>query len=138
MRIRTVKPEFWANEKMAVMPDFTRLLAIGLLNYADDYGYFWANHLMIRGALFPFEEDSTRVRRSLAQLGSLGYLKLGKSADGREAGFIVKFSIHQRVDKARDSDIKPLVSFVDHSSNDLGLIDDESQLDRKGMERIGK
>jgi hypothetical protein len=57
MRIRTVKPEFWTNEKMAALPDFTRLVALALLNYADDHGYFWANSLMMRGALFPFEDE---------------------------------------------------------------------------------
>lgn len=123
---------------MSVMPDFTRLLALGLLNYADDHGYFWANPLMIRGALFPFEEDSTRIRRALAQLAAEGYLRIGKAPDGREAGHIVKFSVHQRVDKPAKSEIQPLISFQDDSSNVLGLFDDQSCLDRKGLEGIGK
>lgn len=138
MRIRTIKPAFWTNEKMARMPDFTRLLAIGLLNYADDHGYFWANPLMIRGALFPFDEDSSKVRRALAQLASEGYLRIGKAHDGREAGHIVKFSTHQRVDKPATSEIQPLVSFDDDSKNVLGLFDDQSALDRKGKEGIGR
>ncbi len=132
MRIRTIKPEFWANEKMARMPDFTRLLAIGLLNYADDHGYFWANPLMIRGALFPFDEDSSKVRRGLAQLQSEGFIRLGKTADDREAGHIVKFAKHQRIDRARDSDIQHLVTFDEASTNDRRSLDDDSLLDRKG------
>lgn len=135
MRIRTVKPSFWTNEKMAILPDFTRLLAIGLLNYADDHGYFWANPLMIRGALFPFEEDSSRIRRALSQLEAEGYLKLAKADDGREAGWVVKFLRHQRVDKPQDSEILPLVEF---SKNVPRTIQDESTLDRKGRDSIGK
>jgi hypothetical protein len=138
MRIRTVKPVFWANEKMSAMPDFTRLLALALLNYADDYGFFWANPLMIRGALFPFEEDSKKIRGSLPQLVAIGYIRIGKTPDGREAGEIINFLKHQRVDKPQDSEIQPLVSFEDHSPNIPGLFDDQSQLDRKGKEGKGK
>jgi len=137
VRIRTVKPAFWTNEKMAVMPDFTRLLALGLLNYADDHGYFWANCLMIRGALFPFEEDSTRIRRALAQLATEGYLRLGKCPDGREAGQVVNFSKHQRVDRATESEIQPLASFDEPSTNVPRVLDDHSLLDRKGREGKG-
>jgi hypothetical protein len=138
MRIRTVKPAFWTDEKMAVQPEFTRLLALALLNYADDHGYFWANPVMIRGALFPFVEDSTIIRRSLAQLVKMGYIAIGKTPDGLEGGQIIKFAKHQRVDRPQASEIKPLMSFDDQSTNALGLIDDQSTLDRKGKDRKGK
>lgn len=137
MRIRTIKPAFWTNEKMARMPDFTRLLAIGLLNYADDHGYFWANPLMIRGALFPFDEDSSKIRRALAQLAAEGYILLGKADDGREAGFVVKFAKHQRVDRATDSDIQHLAKFDEPSTNVRRALDEPSSQDRKGREGKG-
>lgn len=120
---------------MAVLPDFTRLMALALLNYADDHGYFWANPAMVRGALFPFDEDSSKVRRAFAQLAAEGYLVLGTTADGREAGFIVNFAKHQRVDRKQDSEIQPLMI---HSTNDRRTIDDQSLLDRKGLEGIGR
>lgn len=138
MRIRTIKPEFWANEKMSALPDFARLLAIGLLNYADDHGFFWANSLMIRGSLFPFEEDASKIRKGLAQLESEGFIRLGKTNDSREVGHVVKFSLHQRVDKPQDSKIKPLAIFQEQSKNDLGLFGDESALYRNGKEGKGK
>ena len=138
MRIRTIKPAFWANEKMAVLPDFARLLAIGLLNYADDLGFFWANSLMIRGSLFPFEEDSSKIRKGLAQLESEGYVILGKTADGREVGKIVNFSKHQRVDKPQKSEIEPLAIFEERSKNGIVFIDDDSALYSKGKEGKGK
>lgn len=138
MRIRTIKPAFWANEKMAALPDFARLLAIGLLNYADDHGFFWANSLMIRGSLFPFEEDSSKVRRGLAQLEAEGYVRLGKTSDGREVGHVVKFSKHQRVDKPQPSEIEPLAIFVDRSENTQISLDDDSALYGKGKEGKGK
>jgi hypothetical protein len=137
MRIRTIKPEFWANEKMGRLPDFARLLAIGLLNYADDYGYFWANPLMIRGALLPFEEDSSKVLKGLAQLESEGYISLGKTADGRSCGKVINFTKHQRVDKPKDSEIEPIAIFQDNSKNDIGSISDELPLEGKGKEGKG-
>lgn len=138
MRIRTVKPAFWTNEKLAGVPDFTRLLAIALLNYADDAGYFWANPTLIRGALFPFDEDSTRIRRGLAQLAAVGYLMVGKCPDGREAGVVVSFLKHQKIDKPTPSEIQPLVTFAEDSpSLPLGF-DEDSLLDRKGKDRKGK
>ena len=130
MRIRTIKPEFWANEKMAKVDDFTRLLAIGLLNYADDHGYFWANPMLIRGALFPFDEDSTKIRRSLAQLSADGYIRLGKTADGRVGGQVTKFASHQRVDRPQESRIKDLITFDEDSSNIRRTFDDQSLLDQ--------
>ncbi len=39
-RIRTIKPEFWSDEKLATVSEATLLVAIGLLNLADDEGYF--------------------------------------------------------------------------------------------------
>ncbi len=140
MRIRTLKPEFWANEKMAGMPDAARLLAIGLLNYADDDGFFWANEKMIRGALCPFDDDSTIIRRSLAQLASIGYIRLGKAEDGRECGEVVNFSKHQRIDRPKPSEIKGLAIFDDQSTINRRSIVEPSTINRrwKGRERKGK
>lgn len=138
VRIRTIKPEFWANEKMSALPDFARLLAIGLLNYADDHGLFWANSLMIRGSLFPFEEDASKIKKGLAQLEAEGFIRLAKTADGRDVGHVIKFSVHQRVDKPQESKIQPLVTFQDQSTNHLGAVVDHSALYRKGKEKEGR
>lgn len=37
-RIRTVKPEFWTDEKVVECSISARLLFIGLFNFADDKG----------------------------------------------------------------------------------------------------
>ena len=46
MRIRTLKPEFWSHPVISRQSDAAKLLAIGLLNYADDEGYFYADARM--------------------------------------------------------------------------------------------
>jgi hypothetical protein len=127
MRIRTVKPEFWANEKLATLPEFTRLMALALLNYADDEGYFNANPALIRGALFPFGDESRRIPGSLQELSRVGYIQIAKADDGRIYGRVIHFQKHQRVDKLKPSQIKDLVKFQDSSTTPPGVFDDESR-----------
>lgn len=108
MRIRTIKPEFWANEDIAKMDDFTKLLAIGLLNYADDEGYFNANPALIRAAIFPLRDESGSIPVSITTLEQAKYLELYKADGGRTYGRIVNFLSHQVINKPKASKIKPL------------------------------
>lgn len=122
MRIRTIKPEFWMHEGLCNCSEFTRLLAIALLNWADDEGYFMANPILIRGQLFPFLDDSKTIPRSLQDLSRVGWIQLGKDAQGRDVGTIINFAKHQRVDKPKPSEIKASSTFQDQSKNNLGSI----------------
>ena len=71
-RIRTIKPEFWTDEDMAALDPYTRLLAIGLLNYADDEGYFNANPALVKAAVFPLDEGSANIPGGLVAVASRG------------------------------------------------------------------
>ena len=108
MRIRTIKPEFWANEHIASLDDFTQLLAIGLLNYADDEGYFNANPELIRSAIFPLRDCSRKCTVAITSLEKIGYIKLYTAKDGRKYGHVVKFLSHQVINKPKDSKIREL------------------------------
>ena len=135
MRIRTIKPEFWSSETMASLSDAAKLLAIGLLNYCDDEGYFSCNPVLIRSALMPFADDSSIARRLLVDLSRIGYIKLGKrSDDGRSVGWVVNFLIHQRIDRPKASEIKGFFTLDDASTTPRRLIDGEG----KGMEGNGR
>ena len=133
-RIRTIKPEFWQNEILARLPAETRLLALALLNHADDHGYFWASVPLVRAACCPFDDDSSMIRRSLDELSNIGWIELRKSIDGRDVGRVVKFAIHQRVDRAKESKIEPIFNvseqFDDASTNDRRQIDERSTLEQ--------
>lgn len=129
MRIRTIKPEFWQHETLAGLPEFARLLALALLNYADDEGYFLASGHLIRGNLFPFEDDSTKILRSLAQLSEVGWIRIGKDAQNRQVGCVVNFAKHQRIDRAQPSKIKGSTTFVEDSTNDRQTVAEESLLE---------
>ena len=117
MRIRTIKPEFWGHEILAKQSEFTRLLAIALLNYADDEGYFLAAPQSIRGALFPFLDESRKIHGALTDLSNIGYVKLGKLTDGRAVGIVVKFANHQVINRPQASKFKDSSSFTDDSVN---------------------
>lgn len=124
MRIRTIKPEFWTNDKLSETKDFTRLLAIALLNLADDEGFFTCNPTLIRGQLFPFEKDEERIRVGLAQLSDIGYIVRAFGVDGREYGRVPAFRKHQRIDRPNPSKLKTLLGFADNSrTNPRGLVD---------------
>lgn len=97
---------------MSLLPDFTQLLAIGLLNLADDEGYFNANPALIKAALFPLRECSRSITVGLQALSDLEFLRIYKVEDGRTYGWIVKFKSHQVINKPIVSKIKPLCNGV--------------------------
>jgi len=133
MRIRTIKPEFWHHEILAQLPEFTRLLAIGLLNYADDEGYFYASPQAIRGAVFPFLDDSGRITVALRELSNVGYIELGKCHDGRAVGRVAKFRLHQVINKPASSKIGPFSVQNDGCSNTTVGLPESSGSDTVGL-----
>lgn len=107
-RIRTIKPEFWTDEDLAEVSECACLLAIGLLNYADDDGYFNANPKLIKAAVFPIREPSVPITVMIRELSNHGYLSMFSTTDGRHFGLINNFAKHQVVNKKKDSKIKEM------------------------------
>ena len=140
-RIRTIKPEFWQHEELASTSEHARLLAIALLNYCDDEGYFLANVALVRSACFPFEDDSTNVRRSLDELSNIGYVQVRRGG-GKTIGRVVAFKEHQRIDRPQKSKLMDLfeqdiaentgkTAIDDNSTNDRRTIDERSTPERE-------
>ncbi|WP_213322377.1 DnaT-like ssDNA-binding domain-containing protein [Klebsiella aerogenes] len=107
-RIRTIKPEFWLNEELSLISESACLLAIGLMNYSDDEGFFNANPLLIKAAVFPIRETSGTVPVLLQELYKCGYIDLFLGNDGKKYGKIVNFGKHQVINKPKPSKIKEL------------------------------
>jgi hypothetical protein len=99
-RIRTVKPEFWSDEKLSRESDCTRLLFLALLSMADDFGRLLDNEKQIEAFVFPEEERSRDTHESLARLCTLRIIRRGSAANGQRVIEIVNWTRHQRVDKA--------------------------------------
>jgi hypothetical protein len=134
MRIRTIKPEFWLHEGLCGCTEFARLMAIALLNWADDHGYFMAHPSLLRGSLFPFLDDSKKIPGTLQELSRVGWIELGTDNQGRPVGRVINFNKHQRVDKPQASKIKDFFTFQDHSKNVPGTFLDDSKEEWNGME----
>lgn len=56
-RIRTIKPDYWTDEKIGNLKRDERLLFIGLWNIADDQGVFKASPGYVKGQIFPYDDD---------------------------------------------------------------------------------
>lgn len=130
-RIRTVKPEFWKNEKLSALPEATHLLAGALLCYADDEGFFNANPALVKAECSPLREPSVSIPESLETLFRIGYIDLGNGPDGRRYGRIVEFATHQRVNRPTPSKIKELQVSWEGSGKPHGLFS-ESSLPEQG------
>jgi hypothetical protein len=96
-RIRTIKPEFWHDEKMAPCDPLTRLVFLGLISAADDFGRVLDNDRVLDAFMFPETSDS--VREPLANLSRMGRVQRGRTASGQRIIQIVNWERHQKVDK---------------------------------------
>jgi len=108
MRIRSIKPEFWSHEKMSAIPADAALLAIGLLNYCDDEGFFNANPKLIQAALFPLRETSVTVPVMLTELSKIGYVAIRTGEENRATGHVLNFEDHQVISHPKKSVLRRL------------------------------
>lgn len=136
-RIRTIKPEFWTDEDIASLSEPARLLAIGLLNHSDDEGYFKANHLLLKAAVFPLCEPSLSIHELISELSLINYIELTTGSDNKQYGRVRGFTKHQKVNRPNKSKIKDLCNFnecefnkeskiTDYSLSDHGCVTDDS------------
>ena len=137
MRIRTVKPEFWTHPMWSKQGDAVRLLALALLNYADDDGFFYADPELMR-EIMPYW-DSTKLRRTFDELSRLGWAEYQKGPEGYGLlGRIVQFKTHQRIDRPNASKISKLWRLDEDSTQTRRTLDDQSPTEGKGREGKGK
>ena len=106
-RIRSIKPDFWGDSKLASeLTRDQRLFYIGLWNEADDEGRFLAHPRRLLGAIFPYEEDLSEsfTEASLKVLSDTGRLTL-YSVNGEPYGQLTKFEEHQKINRPSKSRI---------------------------------
>lgn len=100
-RIRSIKPEFPEDETLGTVTRDARLTYVLLWTRADDLGRFRAAAPLLRGLLFPYDDDvaSADVERWLQELVGVGRVQLYE-VDGQRYGLIVRWAKHQRIDNA--------------------------------------
>lgn len=117
-RIRTVKPEFWDDEKLAAVSRDARLLYIGMWNFSDDFGVIKANPVWLKSKIFPFDDiQLANFKKWLEMLERPGFSSPGGSvawvipfsANGEAFYYLPNFSRHQRVDKPSTHNRNPEV-----------------------------
>ena len=99
-RIRTIKPEFWEDEKIATLSYPCRLFYIGTWNIADDLGVFRGNVAMLKSRIFPYDED-LRVGEVKKWLDALvkAQMVIPISYNNESYYIIRTFQSHQKIDK---------------------------------------
>lgn len=103
-RIRTIKPDFWTDEKVVELSAFARLLFIGLWNFADDEGRMVYSEKKIKMQIFP--SDDLNISELFGEIRGKKMVTVYKS-DNIEYLQIVGFPKHQKIDKRNKSKLPP-------------------------------
>lgn len=143
-RIRSIKPTFWSDEKIGLLPRDVRLTFLGLISaLADDHGRLVGNARIVKGTIYPYDDDITvaDVEAHLTLLVGAGRILRYRVAESDYIA-IVNWRRHQRVDKPSPSLLPPPPeSFDDGSANvRRALPTERSGAEGKGAEeeREGK
>jgi hypothetical protein len=99
-RSRILKPEFWSDEKLAMVPREARLTFAGLWTCSDDYGVTKGHPAWLKAQIFPYDVDLplTEFQKWLGDLERIGVID-PFTADGESFFHIRNFSDHQKVDR---------------------------------------
>lgn len=107
-RIRTIKPDFFRSDDVAQLSYRARLTWVGLWTYVDDAGRGKDNARIIKGDLWPLEDEVTHkdVEKDLQELSKAGRIQRYE-VDGEKYLIILKWTDHQRIAKPTDSKLPP-------------------------------
>jgi hypothetical protein len=98
-RIRTIKPSFWGSRPVAKLSRDARLLAIGLISFADDDGRFLASIPTINGYVYPNDDlPLTKVRKWLDECVASALVHLYE-LDGIRYGCLPTWHEHQVINR---------------------------------------
>lgn len=98
-RIRSIKPDFWTDEKVVELSPWERLLFIGVWNFTDDQGYIDNKPRRLKMQVFPGDDMSVAdVEVMIANLVAGGFLEEYDSPIGPVL-YVRNWARHQRVDR---------------------------------------
>lgn len=95
-RIRSIKPEFWTDEKVVGLSPLARLVFIGLWNFADDEGRADFSPMRLKMQILP--ADDADMSLLLGEIRGAGLIVV-YSVDNKEFFEICGFAKHQKIDK---------------------------------------
>lgn len=104
-RIRTIKPTFWGDDKVARLTRDERLLFLGLVSMADDDGRFLASAAAVGGFVFPNDElPPARISKWLKRLDATRLVHLYE-VDSIKYGVLPGFNRHQVINRTTPSSL---------------------------------
>jgi hypothetical protein len=109
-RIRSLKPDFWLDRKLARrLSRDERLLYMGLWNQADEHARALGDPVVIKGAIFPYDDDLTvdAINQMLNRLDTVGGVVQRYEADGDPFLYLPKLADHQRLEPAKSKSKHP-------------------------------
>ncbi len=127
-RIRTIKPQFWEDEKLSSIPIQARLLFIGTWTISDDAGVLKGNEKFIKAQIFPYD-DALRLDALKSWIDALvkARMLVPLTYKGESYLYIRTFHSHQKIDKPSlmrnipDEDLKKLLD--EYSANNQEPLD---------------
>src|SRR5215207_176720 len=127
-RIRTLKPEFWGDERFAECSARTRLTFLGLLSACcDDEGRTRAHPKFIKASVYPYDDgvSAADVESDVDALERIGRVR--RYVVGGETFLeVINFKRHQKIDKPTASklpapptieSLRPPRTLAEHSTN---------------------
>ncbi len=109
-RIRTIKPEFWDDETIGLLPRDARLLFVATWNLADDEGLLRWTAAYLKASVFMYDDDIdiAAVEGLMAAVVERGLIfpYRGGKAQQRLA-YVVNFQKHQRINRPSPSKLPP-------------------------------
>lgn len=115
-RARNIKPSFFKNEDLPLIPAIGRLLFIGLWTLADREGRLEDRPRKIKGELFPYEECD--VESNLDLLVKYGFI-LRYEVHGNRYIKILKFKDHQNPHHTEKASLIPSETIVNTGTPDI-------------------
>jgi len=127
-RIRTIKPEFATDEKLARVSRDARLTFVLCITQADDDGLLPGNARQLLAALYPLDETMTDkiLTHFLRELVESGRLRWRETRDGSPILQIINWSSHQKIDHKAKSLVLPHLKEV---GEELANVSRESRED---------
>lgn len=105
-RIRSIKPEFWTSEQVMECSPTTRLMFVGMWNFADDTGRLPYSPKTIKAQIFPGDSVSPdELAGMVAELSANGLL-VQYTVDGKDYLQITGWH-HQKIDKPQKPKYPP-------------------------------
>lgn len=130
-RIRSVKPEFWTDRKLARLSRDARLLYISLWNQADEWSRVQGDLRYVKGHCLPYEDDLSieDVGDLLNELVEGGRVEIYE-VDGDPYLFLPKLASHQRLEPTKTPSRLPAPTLTCGSAetaDNAGSCADESE-----------